>query len=123
MSPDERFDVSDVERFAGAAPHLVFLGACSSGVGFKRPGDAGASTLSGALLRNGAAAVVQSCAAVALEPTVRLCEAFCLEAAAGTVAAEALRRARVSVVASGFDDPFDFALFEVVGDGDARLEP
>jgi CHAT domain-containing protein len=99
------------------SPPVVFLGVCGSARGPAREGTGPAAHLGGAFLLAGADAVVLSDADLSLGPTVLLAEAFLGRLRAGDGPAEAMREARLALLAAGWSDPHDWGSMRVVGLG------
>lgn len=106
-------DVAEV-AWLEAAP-LVLLSACASSRGPERRGDGEAATLVGQFLLHGAVGVLATPADAELGPTVQLMGALGEHLAGGDAPVEALRRARVALAESGFDDPYHYGLVRAVG--------
>jgi len=114
---------ADAIESANEQAELVLLSSCSAGSGPLRAGDSEASTLTGAFLRSGALAVVAPSADVRARPTLTMMARVQREVAAGVSVAEALRRARVELVASAGDDPREYARLHATGLVDVALYP
>jgi len=97
------------------APRVALISACSAGSGPLRPGDAEASTLTGALLDAGVSAVVAPSADVEVEPTLRLMARVQRELRDGASPAHALRAARRELFDAGYTDPRAFATLHATG--------
>lgn len=98
---------------------LVVLSGCGTGNGRLFLG-AGIKGLSGAFLRGGAEQVVVSLWNVDDRATARLMGGFYERLAAGDAPSRALAKAKVSLMKSGYANPFYWAPFVLIGSADGR---
>lgn len=115
---DDTLSCDEVEALR--VPRTVFLGVCGSGRGPAREGAGPVSHLGGALLFAGANAVVLSDSDLSYTPTRLMTQSFLRAMGAGASPAEAMRRARATLVEADWSDPHDYALMRVIGLGHAR---
>ena len=95
----------------------VVLGACQTGLGRQVPGE-GTMGMGRSFQYAGARCVMMSLWSVAEKSSVRLVENFFKYVKAGKGGLEALRMARSEVRQAGYDHPFFWAPFILVGEGE-----
>lgn len=100
---------------------LVTLSACETGRGVVAGGDESIS-LSRGFLYAGASTLVQSLWRVEDGSTARLMEGFYAALAAGQPAGAALRAAQLAQLAERGEHPYLWAPFQLVGDGNLRID-
>jgi hypothetical protein len=92
-------------------PPLVTMVACHAGAQQLRPGDAGATGLTGGFLKNGSQAVCLSSYPLELNAAKQVTASFQDALAEGHSPAESMRRARQSIAANpAFADPIYFSM-------------
>ncbi len=98
------------------SPPLVVVSACNAGSGAVRVGDEGTTDLSGAFWIAGAQTLLIANMETTLEATLPMTTRFHEEVAQGVTPAEALRRARTSLLQDDrFADPYYWAASRLMG--------
>jgi len=97
------------------SPEVAALVACQTGVGLKLPGE-GVMSMGRAFLSAGAKSVVMSLWSVSEEASVNMMDSFFRNLHEGKSKLEAWTEARNSVRQAGFEHPFFWAAFVLVGE-------